>query len=135
MATVCTKGQKNKWNVLKSTKVAYNIARLTVRLLLHGVEGLATQLGAAGHAHKAVDVEDLIHGGAAGAFSDHVLPTAGTSPWEHEEEEDSVKKKKKIHIYFKSDKIYQQSNSCFSIFKNTAKTPCRHFFYYYEGGL
>lgn len=61
--------------------VTYNIARLTVRLLLHGVEGLATQLGAAGHADEAVDMEDLVHGCAAGALTHHVLSTAGTAPW------------------------------------------------------
>lgn len=67
-------------------KVTHNIARLTVRLLLHSVERLATQLGAAGHADEAVDMEDLVHGGAAGAFTHHVLSTAGTAPWGEEEE-------------------------------------------------
>lgn len=57
-----------------------NIARLTVRLLLHGEERLATQLGAAGHADEAVDMEDLVHGSAAGAFTHYVLSTAGTAP-------------------------------------------------------
>lgn len=60
---------------------AYNIARLTVRFLLHCIERLATQLGAAGHADKAVDMEDLVHSSAAGAFTHHVLSTAGTAPW------------------------------------------------------
>ena len=69
------------------TEVTHNIARLTVRLLLHSVEGLATQLGAAGHADKAVHMEDLVHGSAAGAFTHHVLSTAGTAPWGEEEEE------------------------------------------------
>ncbi len=68
-------------------KVTYNIARLTVCLLLHSKERLATQLGAAGHADEAVDMEDLVHGGAAGAFTHHVLTTAGTAPWGDEEEE------------------------------------------------
>lgn len=59
-------------------KATHDIARLTVGLLLHGEERLAAQLGVAGHAHEAVDVEDLVHGGAAGAFTHHVFPTAGT---------------------------------------------------------
>lgn len=70
------------------TKVTYNIARLTVRLLLHGIERLATQLGAAGHADEAVDMEDLVHGSAAGAFTHYILSTAGTAPWGEEEEDD-----------------------------------------------
>lgn len=57
----------------------HNVARLAVRFLLHGKEGLATQLGAAGHADEAVHVEDLVHGGAAGALADHVLPAAGAA--------------------------------------------------------
>lgn len=61
--------------------MTYNIARLTVRLLLHSVEGLATQLGAAGHADEAVNMEDLVHGGASGAFTHYILSTAGTAPW------------------------------------------------------
>lgn len=60
-------------------KATHNIARLAVGLLLHGEERLAAQLGVAGHADKAVHVEDLVHGGAAGAFTHHVLPTAGTT--------------------------------------------------------
>lgn len=57
-----------------------NIARLTVCLLLDSKERLATQLGAAGHADKAVNMEDLVHGSAASAFSHYVLSTAGTAP-------------------------------------------------------
>lgn len=64
----------------------YNIARLTVCLLLDSKERLATQLGAAGHADKAVNMEDLVHGSAASAFSHYVLSTAGTAPWGEEEE-------------------------------------------------
>lgn len=60
-------------------KATHDIARLTVGLLLHGEERLAAQLGVAGHADEAVHVEDLVHGGAAGAFTHHVLPTAGTA--------------------------------------------------------
>lgn len=67
--------------VIEGTGVTYNIARLAVSLLLHGVEGLATQLGAAGHADKTVNMEDLVHGGAASAFTHYVLATAGTAPW------------------------------------------------------
>ena len=65
---------------MKRAKVAYDVARLAVCFLLHSVEGLAAQLGAAGHADKAVDMEDLVHGSAAGAFPHHVIPTAGTAP-------------------------------------------------------
>lgn len=65
--------------------MTYNIARLTERLLLHSVERLAAQLGAAGHADEAVDMEDLVHGGAAGSFTHHVLSAAGTAPWGEEE--------------------------------------------------
>lgn len=68
-------------------EVTYNVARLAVRLLLHSVEGFATQLGAAGHADEAVDMEDLVHGSAAGAFTHYILSTAGTTPWGEEEEE------------------------------------------------
>lgn len=63
----------------EGTHVTYNIARLAVGLLLHSVEGFATQLGAAGHADEAVHVEDLVHGSAAGAFTHYVLSTAGTA--------------------------------------------------------
>lgn len=57
----------------------HDVARLAVGLLLHGEEGLAAQLGAAGHADEAVDVEDLVHSRAAGALAHHVLPTAGAA--------------------------------------------------------
>lgn len=67
-------------------KVTHNIARLTVRLLLHSEERLATQLGAAGHADEAVDVEDLVHGSAASTFTHYVLSTAGTAPCGEEED-------------------------------------------------
>lgn len=67
-------------------EVTHNVARLAVRLLLHSVEGLATQLGAAGHADEAVNMEDLVHGSAAGALTHYVLSTAGTAPWGEEEE-------------------------------------------------
>lgn len=60
-------------------KATHNIARLTEGLLLHGEERFAAQLGVAGHADEAVHVEDLVHGGAAGAFAHHILPTAGTT--------------------------------------------------------
>lgn len=56
-----------------------NVARLAVGLLFYSIEGLATQLGAAGHADKAVNMEDLVHGSAAGAFTHYVLSTVGTA--------------------------------------------------------
>lgn len=73
-----------------SEEVTHNIARLTVRLLLHGEERLATQLGAAGHADEAVDVEDLVHGSAASTFTHYVLSTAGAAPWGEESEEEDI---------------------------------------------
>ena len=62
-------------------KSTHHIAGLAVGLLLHGVEGLSAQLGAAGVAGEAVHMEDLVHGGAACAFAHHVLPTGGASAW------------------------------------------------------
>lgn len=81
-------------------KATHNIARLTVGLLLHGEERLAAQLGVAGHADEAVHVEDLVHGGAAGAFTHHILPTAGTTTCRQEakdrrRDENHKKNKKK----------------------------------------
>lgn len=68
--------------VTQSNKeTTYDVAGLTEGLLLHGVERLAAQLAAAGHADEAVHVEDLVHGGAAGAFTHHVLSAAGAAPW------------------------------------------------------
>lgn len=57
----------------------HNIARLTVCFFLHGKERLATQLGAAGHADEAVDMEDLVHGSAAGTFTYYVLAATCTA--------------------------------------------------------
>lgn len=82
-------------------KVTYNIARLTVRLLLHSEERLAAQLGAAGHADEAVDMEDLVHGSAACAFTHYVLSTAGTAPWGEEEEGRLRADSSEIHKIFK----------------------------------
>lgn len=56
-----------------------DVARLTVSLLVHSIEGFASQLAAAGHANKAIHMKDLIHGSAASSFTNHVLPTAGTA--------------------------------------------------------
>lgn len=66
-------------------KITHNIARLTVCLLLHSKEGLSTQLGAAGHADKAIDVEDLVHCSAASTFTYYILSTACTATWRVEE--------------------------------------------------
>lgn len=57
----------------------HDVARLTISFFLHGEEGLAAQLGAAGHADEAVHVEDLVHGSAAGAFTYDVLSAARTA--------------------------------------------------------
>ena len=65
---------KRKTNRQKNS--TYDIARLTVGFFLHGKEGLATQLGAAGHADEAVDMEDLVHGSAASPFTHYVLSAA-----------------------------------------------------------
>lgn len=79
--------------------MTYNIARLTVCLLLHSVERLATQLAAAGHADEAVDMEDLVHGGAAGAFTHYVLSTAGTAPWGEGGEEEGRLRTDSVEIH------------------------------------
>ena len=76
--------QRGMWS--GGQRITHNIAGLTVRLLLHGKEWLATQLGAAGHADEAVDVEDLVHGRTAGTFAHYVLPAAGTAACGEEED-------------------------------------------------
>lgn len=82
-------------------KVTHNIARLTVGLLLHSEERLASQLGAAGHADKAVDVEDLVHGGAACTLTHYILSAAGTSSCR---EEEGVKVEKSLR-HIRTDNI------------------------------
>lgn len=57
----------------------YNIAGFTVGFLLHCVERLSPQLVVAHHAGEALHMEDLVHGRAAGAFPNNILPTAGTA--------------------------------------------------------
>lgn len=57
-----------------------DVAGLTVGFLLHGIEGLASELAAAGHAGETLHMENLVHCCAPGAFPDHILPTAGTAP-------------------------------------------------------
>lgn len=83
-------------------EVAYDVARLTVRLLLHSIERFAAQVGAAGHADEAVDVENLVHGRAAGALTHHILSTACTASWVEEEErrlrKDQLKGRKSIPL-------------------------------------
>lgn len=77
-------GKWDRWSVEKKNQTnkknnTYDIARLTVSFFLHGKEGLATQLGAAGHADEAVDMEDLVHGSAARTFTYYVLSAACTA--------------------------------------------------------
>lgn len=56
-----------------------NIAGLAVGFLLHSVERLPAELVAADDAGETVHVEDLVHGGASGAFPNHIFPTACTA--------------------------------------------------------
>lgn len=56
-----------------------DVAGLTVGFLLHGVEGLSSELVAADDAGKTIHMEDLIHGGASRPFPDDVFPTASTA--------------------------------------------------------
>lgn len=87
--------------------VAYDVAGLTVRLLVHSVEGFSAQGFAAGHADEAVDVEHLVHGGAASTLAHHILPTAGTASWVAKTE---------MRAEHRSTK---QSIECFRLQKNT----------------
>lgn len=57
----------------------YDIAGFTVGFLLHCVERLSPQLVVAHHAGEALHVEDLVHGRAASAFPNNILPAAGTA--------------------------------------------------------
>lgn len=57
----------------------HNVAGFTVGFLLHSVERLSPQLVVAHHAGETLHVEDLVHGRAPGAFSNHILPAAGTA--------------------------------------------------------
>lgn len=56
-----------------------NVAGLTVGFLLHGIEGLSSELVVADDAGKTIHVEDLIHGGASCPFPNYVFPTASTA--------------------------------------------------------
>lgn len=56
-----------------------DVAGLAVRLLLHGIEGLSSELDVADHAGEAIHVKDLVHGSASRPFSNDVFPTAGTA--------------------------------------------------------
>lgn len=57
----------------------HNVAGFTVGFLLHGIERLSPQLVVAHYAGETLHVEDLVHGCAASAFSNNVLPAAGTA--------------------------------------------------------
>lgn len=57
----------------------HNVAGFTVSFLLHSIERLSPQLVVAHYAGETLHVEDLVHGCAAGAFSNNILPAAGTA--------------------------------------------------------
>lgn len=59
----------------------YNVAGLTVRLLLHGIERLSSEFVVTDDAGEAIHMEDLIHGGASCSFPNYVFPTASTAAW------------------------------------------------------
>ena len=59
----------------------HTVAGLTIGFFVHSVEGFPSQLAVAGHADKAVHVEDLVHGSAACSLTNHILPTASTTAW------------------------------------------------------
>lgn len=63
----------------KKPTSTYNIAGFTVGFLLYCVERLPPQLVVAHHAGEALHVEDLVHGCAASAFPNNILPTASTA--------------------------------------------------------
>lgn len=63
----------------KNPASTYNIAGFTVGFLLYCVERLPPQLVLAHHAGEALHVEDLVHGCAASAFPNNILPTASTA--------------------------------------------------------
>lgn len=64
---------------VQTRRDTYDIAGLAVGLLLHCVERLSPQLVVALNAGEALHVEDLVHGRAAGAFPNNVLPAARTA--------------------------------------------------------
>lgn len=68
----------------------HNVAGFTVGFLLHGVERLSPQLALARYAGEALHMEDLVHGCATGAFSNNILPAAGTASC-HQRERTRVK--------------------------------------------
>ena len=59
----------------------HDVAALAVALLVQGVEGLPPQAGVAGDAGEALHVEHLLHGDAAAAVAQHVVPAAGAAAW------------------------------------------------------
>lgn len=75
------KGQKHRKSLRLTLagSLTHNVTTLTVTLLLQGVEWLASQPGVAGDACEALHVEHLLHGDAAAAIADDVIPAASAA--------------------------------------------------------
>lgn len=70
--------RQSRWRTSVGT---YNVAGLTIGLLLHSIERLSSELVVTDDAGEAIHVEDLIHGGASCPFSNHILPTASAAAY------------------------------------------------------
>lgn len=57
----------------------YNVTALAVALLLECVERLPSKPRVTGDAGEALHVEHLLHGDAAAAVANHIVPTAGAA--------------------------------------------------------
>ena len=62
-----------KWNS------SHNVTVLAVALLVQGIERLPPETGMAGDAGETLHVEHLLHGDAATAVAQDVVPAAGTA--------------------------------------------------------
>ena len=58
---------------------SHNVTVLAVALLVQGVERLPAETGVAGDAGETLHVEHLLHGDAAAAVAQDVVPAAGTA--------------------------------------------------------
>lgn len=56
-----------------------NVAGLTVGFLLHGIEGLPSELVVADDARETIHMEDLVHGSASCPFPNDIFPTASAA--------------------------------------------------------
>lgn len=79
----------------------HNVAGFTVSFLLHGIERLSPQLVVAHYAGETLHVEDLVHGCATGAFSNNILPAAGTASC-HQRERTVVKARPSFQLQRRS---------------------------------